>query len=74
MSWAIYLFALNAGGAWTVVAPLLMSMLLLKVSGVALLEKNIGERRPEYRRYIANTNAFFPWYPPVQTEDRSRPA
>jgi steroid 5-alpha reductase family enzyme len=37
-----------------------MSVLLLKVSGVALLEKDIGERRPAYRDYIARTNAFFP--------------
>jgi len=35
-------------------------VLLLKVSGVALLEKDIGERRPAYRDYIARTNAFFP--------------
>jgi steroid 5-alpha reductase family enzyme len=37
-----------------------MSVLLLKVSGVTLLEKDIGERRPAYRDYIRRTNAFFP--------------
>ena len=37
-----------------------MSVLLLKVSGVTLLEKDIGERRPAYGDYIARTNAFFP--------------
>ena len=37
-----------------------MTVLLLKVSGVALQEKDIGERRPGYRDYIARTNAFFP--------------
>ena len=36
------------------------SLLLLRVSGVALLEKDIGERRPAYREYIERTNAFFP--------------
>jgi len=38
----------------------LMTVLLLKVSGVALQEKDIAERRPGYREYIARTNAFFP--------------
>jgi steroid 5-alpha reductase family enzyme len=37
-----------------------MTMLLLKVSGVALLEKDIAERRPDYLQYIKNTNAFIP--------------
>jgi len=61
--WGFYLLALSAGGAWAVVAivsPLLMSVLLLKVSGVSLLEKDIALRRPAYREYVARTNAFFP--------------
>jgi steroid 5-alpha reductase family enzyme len=37
-----------------------MSLLLLKVSGVAMLEKTISDRRPEYAEYIRRTNAFFP--------------
>lgn len=58
--WGYYCLALAAGGWWTIVSPLLMSVLLLKVSGVALLESDIEERRPDYARYIKNTNAFFP--------------
>jgi steroid 5-alpha reductase family enzyme len=68
--WGIWLIALAAGGAaaiWTVLSPLLMTVLLLKVSGVALLEKDIVERRPAYRDYIARTNAFIPG-PPRRTE------
>ncbi len=61
--WGFYLVALAAGGWWTVISPLLMTVLLLKVSGVTLLEKDIGERRPAYRDYIAGTNAFFPGPP-----------
>jgi steroid 5-alpha reductase family enzyme len=61
--WGFYLIALAGGGAWTVFAPLLMTLLLLRVSGVALLEKDIGERRPNYRSYIDRTSAFFPWPP-----------
>jgi len=58
--WGFFLIALAAGGWWSCVGPALMSFLLLKVSGVSLLEKDIGERRPQYREYIARTNAFFP--------------
>jgi steroid 5-alpha reductase family enzyme len=61
--WGFWLIALAAGGAWTVFAPLLMTFLLLRVSGVSLLEKDIGERRPGYREYVRRTNAFFPGPP-----------
>ena len=58
--WAFWLFAVAAGAWWTVYAPLLMSFLLLRVSGVAMLEKTIGDRRPAYAEYVRTTNAFFP--------------
>ena len=61
--WAYYLFAVAAGGWWTILSPLLMSFLLLKVSGVAMLEKTITDRRPGYAEYIRRTNAFFPGPP-----------
>lgn len=61
--WGFYLFALSAGAWWTIVSPLLMTFLLLRVSGVALLEKDIGSRRPQYQQYIRRTNAFFPGLP-----------
>jgi steroid 5-alpha reductase family enzyme len=40
-----------------------MTFLLVRVSGVALLEQDIGRRRPGYRDYVARTSAFFPWFP-----------
>jgi steroid 5-alpha reductase family enzyme len=61
--WGIYLVALSAGAWWTVFAPLLMTFLLLRVSGVSLLEKDIADRRPAYREYIRRTNAFIPGRP-----------
>lgn len=61
--WGFYLVAVGAGGSWTVFAPLLMTLLLLRVSGVALLEQDIGERRPAYREYVARTSAFVPLPP-----------
>ena len=61
--WGFYLFAVAAGGWWSIISPLLMTFLLLRVSGVALLEKDIAERRPAYRDYIESTNAFIPGPP-----------
>lgn len=64
--WGFFLIALAAGGWWAVISPVVMTLLLLKVSGVALLEKDIGQRRPEYADYIRRTNAFIPG-PPRKT-------
>jgi steroid 5-alpha reductase family enzyme len=61
--WGFWLLALAAGRAWTVFAPLLITFMLLRVSGVTLLEKDIAERRPAYRDYKQRTNAFFPGPP-----------
>jgi steroid 5-alpha reductase family enzyme len=58
--WGFYLIALSAGAWWTIVGPLIMSFLLLRFSGVRLLERDIGERRPAYAEYVRRTNAFFP--------------
>jgi steroid 5-alpha reductase family enzyme len=69
--WGYFLFAIAAGGWWTIVSPVLMTFLLLRVSGVALLEKDIGERRPAYRDYIERTNAFFPG-PPRSRKDENK--
>lgn len=64
--WGLGLMALAAGGwsiAWSLVSPVLMTLLLLKVSGVALLERDIGKRRPAYRDYMTRTSAFILWPP-----------
>ena len=55
--------AIAAGAWWTVVSPVLMTFLLLRVSGVVLLEKDIAERRPAYRDYVRRTSAFIPLPP-----------
>jgi steroid 5-alpha reductase family enzyme len=54
---------LSTGAVWTLVGPALMTWLLLRVSGVTLLEETIVERRPEYVRYQRTTPAFFPGRP-----------
>jgi steroid 5-alpha reductase family enzyme len=57
------LVAASGGAWWTIFSPLLMSVLLMRVSGVRLLESTISERRPAYRDYVRRTNAFFPGPP-----------
>ncbi len=61
--WAFFAFAVAAGGWWTFYGPLLMTFLLMKVSGVALLEKNLEKTKPQYREYVERTSSFFPWPP-----------
>jgi steroid 5-alpha reductase family enzyme len=61
--WGFYAFAVAAGAWWAIAGPLLMSLLLMRVSGVTLLEKHIGKRRPEYSGYAARTRVFFPGPP-----------
>ncbi len=62
--WGIFLITLSTPNSlWTIVSPLTITFLLLKVSGVTLLERNIEEKRPDYRAYKARTSAFIPWFP-----------
>lgn len=61
--WGFYCVALAGGAWWAIISPILMTLLLLKVSGVSLLESTIVERRPAYADYIKNTNTFVPGFP-----------
>jgi len=62
--WGVYLLAISAGApVWVLVSPLLMSFLLLKVSGIPLLENDLQAHRPAYRDYQNRTSAFFPSLP-----------
>lgn len=63
MWWAYYLVAAAGGGFWTVFSPIIMTVLLLRVSGVALLEKSLKETKPKYKEYVETTSAFVPWFP-----------
>lgn len=59
--WGLYLVALATGSAWwSIVGPIVMSVLLIRVSGAALLEKSLAKRRPGYAEYVARTSGFFP--------------
>lgn len=61
--WGLFLVSVSASTLWLVVSPLVMTFLLLKVSGVALLERNLTSRSAEYRNYFLQTSAFIPWPP-----------
>jgi steroid 5-alpha reductase family enzyme len=62
--WGLWLVALTAGGVWwTAIGPLVMTVLLVRVSGAGLLEKDIGTRRPGYADYIRRTSGFVPLPP-----------
>lgn len=64
MWWGLFVMVLSTPyGFWTVISPLIITVILLKVTGVALTEKHILETRPAYREYIRKTSAFFPWFP-----------
>ena len=58
--WGFYVIALAAGHAWTIFSPIIMTFLLMKISGVAILEKAM-KSRPGYEEYMKKTNAFVPW-------------
>lgn len=61
--WSFALFSIAAGAYWYIVGSLLMTYLIVKISGVALLEKSLTKDKPEYNDYCRKTNAFFPWFP-----------
>ncbi len=61
--WAFFLVAIGAGGWWTIFSPVIMTLLLLRVSGATLLEKSLKKTKPGYAEYIATTSEFVPWFP-----------
>ena len=61
--WAYALFSIAAGGYWQIIGSVVMTLLIIKVSGVALLEKSLKDSKPQYREYIRKTSSFFPWFP-----------
>jgi steroid 5-alpha reductase family enzyme len=68
--WGLYLIAAAGGAWWTVFSPVLMSILLLRVSGVALLEKSLKSRTAGYEAYVRRTSSFFPWPPKEEPPTR----
>ncbi len=62
--WGLGLMAVSVPGGWlALVGPAVMTFFLMKVSGVALLERSLAKTKPAYRDYVRRTPAFFPWFP-----------
>ena len=59
--WGLWLVAVAAGAPWwTAVGPVVMTVLLRRVSGVTLLERSLAQRRPGYEDYVRRTSPFVP--------------
>lgn len=62
--WGLFAVCLPIGAAaWTAVGPLVMTVMLMRVSGVTLLEKSLKESKPGYAEYVRKTSAFLPLPP-----------
>jgi steroid 5-alpha reductase family enzyme len=61
--WGFGLICLSSASYFPVIGSILMTALIIKVSGVALLEKSLKEQKPQYKDYIERTSAFIPWFP-----------
>jgi steroid 5-alpha reductase family enzyme len=62
MWWGLYIVALSVGAWWSIVSPIIITYLLLKVSGIPMLEAKYKDN-PLYEAYKRRTNAFFPGRP-----------
>jgi steroid 5-alpha reductase family enzyme len=65
--WGFGLIGLSTGAWWSLAGPLVMTVLLLRVSGVALLERHMERTRPDYDAYKDRTSAFVPMPPRAAT-------
>lgn len=58
--WGIGIIAVSVKDGWMgMIGPLTITFLILKVSGIPMLEKNM-ESHPDFKNYKEKTNAFFP--------------
>jgi steroid 5-alpha reductase family enzyme len=62
--WGLFLIGgLATGHLWLVFSPIIMTVLLRRISGVPLTEKRMRQRRPDFESYAKRTNTFIPWFP-----------
>lgn len=67
--WGIFMIALaTPSSGWTILSPVIITFVLLKMTGIPMMEKNIVHTRPGYSDYVARTNSFFPWFPKKKTD------
>jgi steroid 5-alpha reductase family enzyme len=61
--WGFGFFSMAAGRYIPVLGSILMTLMIIKVSGVAMLEKTLNNSKPGYKDYAQKTSAFIPWFP-----------
>ena len=61
--WAYAIFSMAAGSYWQIIGSIVMTLLIIRISGVALLEKTLNNTKPQYKEYVQKTSSFFPWFP-----------
>lgn len=64
MWWGIFLMALSIPGGWiAIISPVTITFLLVKVSGIPMLEKRLQKNQKDYAGYMKKTSPFIPWFP-----------
>ncbi|QIE54876.1 DUF1295 domain-containing protein [Pikeienuella piscinae] len=58
--WGIWLIAAEASAWWAIISPLLVTLLLTKVSGAPMTGASLKATKPEYAAWAARTPAFIP--------------
>ena len=61
--WSFAIFSVASGNYWHIIGSVFMTLLIIRVSGVYLLEKSLNNKKPEYKEYVRKTSAFIPWFP-----------
>ena len=62
--WGIFLITLSTPNSWwTILSPAIITMVLLKMTGIPLTEQELVKSRPGYSEYVKRTSAFVPWLP-----------
>ena len=60
--WSYAIFSISAGAYWQIIGSILMTLLIINISGVTLLEKSLKQTKTAYSDYIDKTSSFFPWF------------
>ena len=75
--WGLAIVGSSQGaGIWAFLGAAVMTVLLVRVSGAALLDRLLAKRKPGYAEYMARTSGFIPLprrSAPVRTPRRDQP-
>lgn len=70
--WGLFTITLSVpNGWWTIISPVIITTVLLKMTGIPLTEKNLAKSRPGYAAYVGRTRSFIPWFPKEDKHEQS---